>query len=81
MPHASACLPSSLVRDDLMYAPLYGLLFFSLVFFSQVIANMTPFRENEDGTKGDKLPQIASGEGVDIVLETGRCARAVNVDC
>eukprot|EP00903_Cladosiphon_okamuranus_P008511 g8175.t1 len=37
-----------------------------------VIANMTPFRENSDGTKGEKLPQIASGEGVDIILESGR---------
>ena len=40
----------------------------------QVIANMMPFRENADGTKGEKLPQIASGEGVDIILESGRCA-------
>eukprot|EP00752_Nemacystus_decipiens_P008079 g7221.t1 len=37
-----------------------------------VIANMTPFRELEDGTKGEMLPQIASGEGVDIILEPGR---------
>ncbi|CAM9813825.1 unnamed protein product [Scytosiphon promiscuus] len=37
-----------------------------------VIANMTPFRENKDGSKGDKLPEIASGDGVDIVLESGR---------
>lgn len=38
----------------------------------KVIANMEPFRENEDGTKGERLPNIASGEGVDIVLDPGR---------
>ncbi|CAN0470325.1 unnamed protein product, partial [Hapterophycus canaliculatus] len=33
---------------------------------------MTPYREEKDGSKGDKLPDIASGDGVDIVLESGR---------
>ena len=33
---------------------------------------MEPFRENKDGSRGDKLPEIASGDGVDIVLESGR---------
>lgn len=42
------------------------------LFVVQVIANMTPYRENKDGSKGDKLPEIASGDGVDIVLESGR---------
>ncbi|CBJ32857.1 Trigger factor (TF) [Ectocarpus siliculosus] len=37
-----------------------------------VIANMMPFRENADGSKGEQLPNIASGDGVDIVLESGR---------
>ena len=45
----------------------------SLLRLVQVIANMEPFRENKDGSRGDKLPDIASGEGVDIVLESGRC--------
>lgn len=36
-----------------------------------------PFRENDDGSKGEKLPQIASGEGVDIVLESGRRAECL----
>lgn len=34
---------------------------------------MEPFRVNEDGSRGDKLPDVASGDGVDIVLESGRC--------
>ncbi|CAN0402341.1 unnamed protein product, partial [Ectocarpus sp. 13 AM-2016] len=33
---------------------------------------MMPFRENADGSKGEQLPNIASGDGVDIVLESGR---------
>ncbi|CAN0012822.1 unnamed protein product [Pylaiella littoralis] len=37
-----------------------------------VIANMMPYREEKDGSKGEMLPNIASGEGVDIILETGR---------
>lgn len=48
-----------------------------LPFHAQVIANMMPFRENEDGSKGEQLPQIASGEGVDIILESGRCAEGL----
>lgn len=39
---------------------------------TQVIANMMPYRENKDGSRGEMLPNIASGEGVDIILETGR---------
>ncbi|CAM9747761.1 unnamed protein product [Ascophyllum nodosum] len=37
-----------------------------------VIANMEPYHENPDGSRGDSLPDIASGEEVDIVLEKGR---------
>lgn len=33
---------------------------------------MEPYHENADGSRGDKLPEIASGEEVDIVLEVGR---------
>lgn len=38
----------------------------------QVIANMEPYRENKDGSRGEKLPEIASGDNVEIVLEVGR---------
>lgn len=48
-------------------------MFLVVVFlFWQVIANMEPYRENKDGSKGDKLPNVASGDMVDIVLESGR---------
>lgn len=39
---------------------------------TQVIANMEPYKQNKDGSKGEKLPQIASGDNVDIILESGR---------
>eukprot|EP00904_Undaria_pinnatifida_P012763 jgi/Undpi1/8617/HiC_scaffold_25.g11082.m1 len=45
---------------------------YTAVLGDSVIANMEPFRENKDGSRGDKLPEIASGDGVDIVLESGR---------
>ncbi|CAN0443535.1 unnamed protein product, partial [Discosporangium mesarthrocarpum] len=37
-----------------------------------VLADMSPFEELPDGSKGGSLPAIASGEGLDIVLESGR---------
>lgn len=37
-----------------------------------VVGSMDGFRVNEDGSRGDPLPAVASGEGVEIVLESGK---------
>jgi len=37
-----------------------------------VIVDMKGFAANEDGTKGEPLPDVAGGDGVEILLEEGR---------
>lgn len=41
---------------------------------------MMPYHEKADGTRGERLPEVASGDEVDIVLETGRCERVFPCD-
>lgn len=38
----------------------------------QILANMEGFFANPDGSKGDKLPDVAGGDGVEIPLMEGR---------
>lgn len=42
------------------------------VLVGKVIADMEPFAQNKDGSRGEKLPEVASGDNVDIILEPGR---------
>jgi len=37
-----------------------------------VIVDLVGFKKNEDGSKGDKLPDLAIGENVEVVMEKGK---------
>jgi trigger factor len=37
-----------------------------------VIANMSGYEKNDDGTKGPELPAVAAGDSVEILLEKGK---------
>ena len=44
-----------------------------------LIANMKGFERMPDGSKGDQLPAVAGGDGVEILLEKGKFNKRENL--